>query len=145
MPAATALKITEVDAQRRTQLRAVPSKSRFDLNVPEFRAHLRAITGLDFDSRAGLRKDASPLSDQEWQWTIEWWNTATEEDARNCRVRTPEDEANGVPYWENTGEINDQSSVWRIQTRKIQLVWDAWKAGRRITLNEIQEILHGRN
>lgn len=137
MTTASALKIREVHARQRTQLRAIPSKSKFDLNIPEFRAYLKALTGLDFDS---------PLeSDQERQWAIHWWNTATEEDARKCRVRTPEDRAAGVPYWENTGEINDKSSVWRIQTTKIQLVWDAWKAGRRITLNEIQAILHGPN
>jgi hypothetical protein len=141
MPAATALKIQGLERRQRAQLRAVPSKSRFDLNIPEFRAHLRAITGLDFDATRGLWKDSPPLTPKEVQWGITWWNTATEEDARNMRFRSPEDQANGVPYWENTGEPRDMSTVWLVQTRKIQLVWDAWKAGRRILLNEIQHIL----
>ena len=88
---------------------------RFDLDAPGFIEHLRRLTGL------GL---ADPkLSTAEQAEEIRWWNTATEEDAahRVC----------------NDGSACDFRPVWRLQTRKIQIVWDAWLLGQRITLEEV--------
>ena len=94
--------------------------SRFDLWNAEFREHLKRLTGVVFD-------DADLLA-------IEWWQTATENDARNARSRTVEDERNGVSLFENTGAPQDLSKLWRIQTRKFQLAWDAWIEGRKVKI-----------
>lgn len=90
--------------------------ARFDLMNLQFRQHVVRLTGLIF----------CPAVDGSWD-SIEWWNTATESDARRSVCID--------------GSIKDFSRVWKRQTLKLQLVWDAWTAGRKLLLNEIQNIL----
>ena len=101
---------------RQLSLFSAPEPARFDLMGVEFRQHVARLTGLVF----------CPAVDGGFEW-IEWWNTATEEDTRGMLCAD--------------GSSRDFTDVWKIQTRKLQLVWEARTSGRRITLNQICAVL----
>lgn len=85
--------------------------SRFDLSAPGFREHLLSLTGVSYTP---------------------WWDAATYEDACNLpEIGTPDCPGTGQPAGEGFGK------VWLFQTRKIQVIWDAWSRGERISLDEV--------
>lgn len=90
--------------------------ARFDLMNLQFRQHVVRLTGLIF----------CPGFEGTWEW-IEWWNTATEDEARSLLCAD--------------GSSKGAMNFWKIQTRKLQLVWEAWIEGRHLTLGRIQDIL----